>query len=80
MAVTVIVALPLAEFEQLPIDTLDKVYVYTPGVLVDTGNVTELLVEVVVIVCDVAVPETVYVNVYGGVVVAPVAPVKITIG
>jgi hypothetical protein len=50
LAVTVIVAVPLAVFEQLPMVTFVNVYVYVPGVDVDTGSVTELLDEVVVIV------------------------------
>jgi hypothetical protein len=47
LAVTVIVAVPLAVFEQLPMATFVNVYVYVPGVDVDTGSVTELLDEVV---------------------------------
>jgi hypothetical protein len=50
LAVTVIVALPLVVFEQLPIETFVTEYVYVPGVPVGTGNVTELLVVDVVIV------------------------------
>ena len=76
MAVTVIVAVPLAVFEQLPIDTLVNVYVYTPGVPVGTGNVTELLADIVVIVCAVP-PLTLYVKVYGGV---ELKPVNVTLG
>jgi hypothetical protein len=59
LAVTVIVAVPFAELEQLVVATFVNVYVKGPGVPVETGSVTEALEAVVVIVCGVAFPVTV---------------------